>query len=125
MQPSPMGNTLSELEPSLRLALVIGVMDFLAFADANTCRISDPGSSSDAMRGNALLTASLLLCGSSAGAASFHCGKASSAMEKTICADPALSKADDAGALHRAWQSCLVPPDARCSPTRTASFAWR
>ena len=56
------------------------------------------------MRGNALLTASLLLCGSSAAAASFHCGKASSAVGETICANPALSKADDAEALHRAWQ---------------------
>jgi uncharacterized protein YecT (DUF1311 family) len=47
------------------------------------------------MRKFALLAASLLLCGSTARAASFDCAKASIPVEKTICADPALSTADE------------------------------
>jgi uncharacterized protein YecT (DUF1311 family) len=47
------------------------------------------------MRITGLFAALLLAWVSTARAASFDCAKASSAVEKTICADPALSKADD------------------------------
>ena len=47
------------------------------------------------MRMMGLFAVLLLACVSTARAASFDCAKASSAVEKTICADPALSKADD------------------------------
>jgi len=53
-------------------------------------------------------TAILLITGiaGDASAASFDCAKASLPIEKTICADPALSKADEA--LAAAWRASLA-----------------
>jgi uncharacterized protein YecT (DUF1311 family) len=67
------------------------------------------------MRKLALLAASLLLCGSAARAASFDCAKASTAIEKAICADPALSKADEqlAEAFASATGATLRPSSLR------------
>jgi uncharacterized protein YecT (DUF1311 family) len=67
------------------------------------------------MRDLALLTASLLLCGSTARAASFDCAKASTTVEKTICADSALSNADDrlADAFSSVMDATLRPNSLR------------
>lgn len=70
-----------------------------------------------AMRAPALLllaTAGIAWSGA-AGAASFDCGKAATPAEKAICADPALSKADDdlAAAYKAALAATLDPASLR------------
>jgi uncharacterized protein YecT (DUF1311 family) len=56
------------------------------------------------------LLATLIATGAAYGA-SFDCGKAASPVERAICADPALSKADDAlAAAYRAALSATLDP---------------
>ena len=57
------------------------------------------------MRQLLLLAVCLALSAATSHAAGFDCGKATTGVEKTICSDPALSKADEE--LARAYKAAL------------------
>ncbi len=75
------------------------------------------------MRGLMILVAALSLVAGTANAASFDCKAAKSVRERAICADPELSKADDA--LARAYNDAQsVAPEIYRTELRNQQRAW-